>query len=146
VSVVLLSCIAGTRSAVALYDGAPRPREQVARLSGYVRFVDDAEVSKRGSVFELLPGCHLVGTPDSWGKFDSTGGGVVVPTGRVAFALPMRPAHDYSIELSTEHSGGPQGRAWIKAVERDSTGEVTNTFGPVQHAEDAERCLAEAPR
>lgn len=69
-----------------------------------------------------------------------------MPTGRVVFALPMRPAHDYSIELSTEHVSGPQGSAWLKAVERDSTGNVTSTFGPVQHPEDVERCLADAPR
>ena len=146
VSSVLPSCIGGQQTAVALYDGDPAPSSEVARLSGYVRYVDGVDVATRGSVFELLPGCHLVGTPDSWGRSEASYGAAVVNTGRLDFALVMRPAHHYAIEVDTDHATGPTGRAWVMAVERDPSGKITKTFGPVQNEEDAERCLAAAPR
>jgi len=48
-----------------LYPPAPQPLgpDQVSTLTGYVQFVDDKDVSSLGGYFELLPGCHVIGTP-----------------------------------------------------------------------------------
>jgi hypothetical protein len=140
-----LGCIGGQQTAVALYDGSPAPRDQVARLSGYVRYVDGVDVSERGTLFELLPGCHLVGTPQTWSRGDALSGSVAMNTGRIVFALVMRRAHHYEIEVGVVRGSGPTGRGWVKAVERDSSGTTTGTFGPAQDEEDVRRCLAFTP-
>jgi hypothetical protein len=65
-----LGCIKTQTRGVPLYPQTePLPDvSRVALLSGYVRSVDGQNVSARGSVFELLPGCHVVRTPESWGR------------------------------------------------------------------------------
>ncbi len=145
VSSISLGCVGGQQTAVALYAGTPAPREQVARLSGYVRYVDDVDVSERGSVFDVLPGCHLVGTPESWSRGEALQGSIAWNTGRIVFALVMRPAHHYVIEVDAKRGSGPTGRGQVKAVERDSSGTITGTFGPAQDEEDVRRCLASTP-
>lgn len=65
-AVTILGCIAGEGRGYPLYpttDAGPMAPSRVARLAGYVRFVDGVDVSEHGTTFELLPGCHLVGTP-----------------------------------------------------------------------------------
>jgi hypothetical protein len=75
-----------------LYPPTPQPLgpQQVSTLAGYVQFVDDKDVSSLGGYFELLPGCHVIGTPSHWAD-QSPGGNLTVTatTGRWTFALPM---------------------------------------------------------
>lgn len=67
-AVASVGCIADRPSGIPLYpvNGAPLDASRVARLSGYVRYVDDQDGSRRGGVFDLLPGCHRIRTPTNW--------------------------------------------------------------------------------
>jgi len=80
--ILLSRCLMTHERGEPLYPATePRLSEnQVAQLGGYVRQVDGKEV-KEGKAFELLPGCHVVGTPARWRRADSGGtGGVLVDT------------------------------------------------------------------
>lgn len=50
-----------------LHGDANLPLSAVARLHGYVEQVDGEPVTQHGHLFELLPGCHVLGTPRTWG-------------------------------------------------------------------------------
>jgi hypothetical protein len=126
-AVTAVGCIADG-SAHALYAGPPRPRDQVARLGGYVQKVDGRDVSSLGGAFELEPGCHIVETPSSWGK-SSNDGAVVATTGHLIFALPMKAGHGYSISVEVEQSSGPVGGLTIQGTETTADGERTRVFG-----------------
>jgi len=132
-----------------LYPPAPQPLgpEQVSTLTGYVQFVDDKDVSSLGGYFELLPGCHVIGTP--------LRGGVPTPgrtsvgtfaTGRLDFALPMRAGHQYRIENRDTGMMGPKRRFTIKAYEIDLRGNKTREFEHATSQKDIEACKAEAAR
>ena len=132
-----------------LYPPAPQPLgpEQVSTLTGYVQFVDDKDVSSLGGYFELLPGCHVIGTP--------LRGGVPTPgrtsvgtfaTGRLDFALPMRAGHQYRIENRDTGMMGPKGRFTIKAYEIDLRGNKTREFERAKSQKDVEACKKEAAR
>jgi hypothetical protein len=130
-----------------LYPPAPQPLapEQVSTLSGHVQFVDDKDVLSLGGYFELLPGCHVIGTPSRgwlpWGK-----SGIVVPTGRLTFALPMRAGHQYRIEFRTSGMMAPTGRITVKGYESDLRGNQTREFERAESPKDIEACKAEAAR
>ena len=125
-----------------LYPPMPQPLapEQVSTLTGYVQFVDGNDVSSLGGYFELLPGCHVVGTPSHMGV--PTPGRASVgtwTTGRRTFALPMRAGHQYRIE-------GILGVTpfTIKGCESDLRGERTREFEPARSPKDIEACYKEA--
>ncbi|MBN2195918.1 MAG: hypothetical protein JW751_24080 [Polyangiaceae bacterium] len=120
--------------------------EELSRLTGYVKYVDGEDVSRYGSTFRLLPGCHLVRTPRAWGHTESTYGGVVVKTGELAFALPMRAGYTYVIAIETEQTSGLVGKAEVRAYERTASGEATREFSPVRDGAEVAACRAEAPR
>jgi len=131
-----------------LYPPAPQPLgpEQVSTLTGYVQFVDDKDVSSLGGYFELLPGCHVIGTP--------LRGGVPTPgrtsvgtfaTGRLDFALPMRAGHQYRIENRDTGMMGRRGVSRSRLRDRPSRQQDAR----VEHAtsqKDIEACKAEAAR
>jgi|GEM_PF-1105994 hypothetical protein len=132
-----------------LYPPAPQPLapEQGSTLTGYVQFVDDKDVSSLGGYFELLPGCHVIGTPSR--------GGVPTPgrtsigtfdTGQLNFALPMRAGHQYRIENRDTGMMGLKGRFTIKAYEIDLRGNKTREFERVTSQKDIEACKEEAAR
>ena len=127
-----------------LYPAAPQPLapEQVSTLTGHVQFVDDKDVLSFGGYFELLPGCHLIGTPSRTGV--PTPGRTSVgnfTTGRLNFALPMRAGHQYRIEV---RSG--TGRFTIKGYESDLRGNQTREFERAEGPKDIEACKEEAAR
>jgi hypothetical protein len=65
---VASGCIARGDRGTPLYptaDGLREPHE-LAHLSGYVQAVDGNDVSSKSAPFDLLPGCHVVTTPDKW--------------------------------------------------------------------------------
>jgi hypothetical protein len=140
-------CVQGQEQYYPLYLRTERrlPQSELARLSGYVRFIDDEDVSPYGRSFELLPGCHLVGTPSQWGKAEPNSGVVTADTGRWVFALPMRAGYQYVIELQLEQMSGPRGRLQVRAFERDSHGTTTREFAPPRNADDVQACRQEAP-
>ncbi|GEM_PF-1528736 len=125
-------------------DPAPT-RAEVAVLTGYVRTVDGVDVSRYGSTFRLLPGCHVVGTPRAWAHTESTQGAVVVKTGEVSFALPMRAGYTYVVEVDVEPLRTVSGGARLIASERSPEGAVTRQFSPLGASPGAASCPAEAP-
>jgi hypothetical protein len=135
------SCIAPHERGEPLYPvtGERLPRAQVAELGGYVRMVDDQHVDE-DKTFELLPGCHVIGTPERWGRVDSSSGGVMVDTGRRTFALVMKPGHRYHVDVSVKMMGGSSGSAVIEATEEDPKGKKTGLFGPATSSMDIEQC------
>jgi len=140
--ILLSRCLMTHERGEPLYPATePRLSEnQVAQLGGYVRQVDGKEV-KEGKAFELLPGCHVVGTPARWRRADSGGtGGVLVDTGHQMFALVMKPGHKYLVEVAVEMMVGSMGSAVIRAVETDAAGTRTGVFGPAASSADLETC------
>jgi hypothetical protein len=132
-----------------LYPPAPQPLapEQVSTLTGYVQFVDDKDVSSLGGSWELLPGCHVIGTPSHWGERSPGGNSAVVSTtGRWTFALPMRAGHQYRIEVIVGVMTAPTGTLTIKGYERDLRGNQTREFERARSLKDIETCNAEAAR
>jgi hypothetical protein len=132
-----------------LYPPAPQPlvAEQVSTLTGYVQFVDDKDVSSLGGYFELLPSCHVIGTPSRMGV--PTPGRTSVgtlTTWRWTFALPMRAGHQYRIENRDTGMMGPKGRFTIKAYESDLRGNKTREFERAEGPKDIEACKEEAAR
>jgi hypothetical protein len=132
-----------------LYPPAPQPLgpEQVSTLTGYVQFVDGNDVSSLGGAFEILPGCHIIGTPSHWGE--QTPGGnsaLVATTGRWTFALPMRAGHQYRIEVIVGVMTAPTGPLTIKGYESDLGGKQTREFEHATSLKDIEACNAEAAR
>ena len=143
-------CVAHEQRGVPLYSPAdpPLPRESVARVVGYVRYVDGADLAKegrKGRTFEVLPGCHLVGTPSSWGTTEGPQGGVAVPTGRVDYAMPMRAGHEYVIDVFVQDSSSSTGAAELRAYERSPGGAITRTFSPIRSQADVTACQQAAP-
>ena len=138
VAVTFAGCLSGGR-AHPLYSGPPRPRDQIARLGGYVQKVDGQDVSSLGGVFELAPGCHIVETPSRWGK-GSNDGAVVATTGHLIFALPMNAGQSYSIAVEVEPSSGPVGGLTIQGTETAADGERLRVFGLATQGE-IDACL-----
>ena len=127
-----------------LYASTPQPLgpEQVSTLEGHVQFVDDKDLSAVGGYFELLPGCHVIGTPSEWVQ-ELPGGraAFVATTGRLTFALPMRAGHQYRIEGITV---AMTQRLVIKAYETDLRGNRTREFKRATSQKDIDACKEEA--
>jgi hypothetical protein len=132
-----------------LYPPAPRPLgpQQVSTLTGYVQFVDDKDVSSLGGYFELLPGCHVIGTPSHWAD-QSPGGNLTVTatTGRWTFALPMKAGHQYRVEVIAGVMTAMTGPLTIKGYQRDLGGHQTREFERATSQKDIEACKEEAAR
>jgi hypothetical protein len=135
------SCLTGRTRGYALYPATyppPQP-DETAMLAGYVEIVDGQDVSDHGSTFELLPGCHLVGTPTAWGSFTNAGG-VAVKTGHLTFALPMKPARQYIVAIRTAQLTGPTGSAVVEATEKDLKGNTIQVVLPARSQTDVDAC------
>jgi TonB family protein len=115
----------------------------VARLSGYVRVVDGQVVSGHGNLFELLPGCHIVRTPTSWGT-SGYGGAVVATTPELTFALPMRAGYQYEVAIVADAPTAPTEAIDVKAYERDPRGVLLQTFSYATSQRDLDRCESAA--
>ena len=130
-----------------LYPPTPQPLgpEQVSTLTGHVQFVDDKDVSSLGGYFELLPGCHVIGTPSHMGV-PSPGRTAVswVTTGEWTFALPMRAGHQYRIEviMPTARTVPPT----VRGYESDLGGQKTREFEQAASPKEIEACKEEAAR
>ena len=138
---LLVACIAPSGRGEPLYPVTePRPkREDVAELGGYVRQVDNQQVSESGS-FELLPGCHIIKTPAHWGSVDSSSGGILVDTGHRTFAIVMKPGYRYHIGVSVKTMGGSTGSAAVEGTEEDLKGKKTQVLYPATSTADIEAC------
>jgi predicted outer membrane repeat protein len=119
---VSTGCIAGSERGYPLYPVADvRPdANAVAHIGGYVRFVDGVDVSAHGTSFEVLPGCHLIGTPSRWGNVTANSGGVIATTGKIDFVLLTRPGQSYTIAVETGVASGPYTSIAVVGYERNA--------------------------
>jgi len=143
--ICLGGCITATRRGYPLYPNPPLlERQRVAFLTGYVRDVDGNDVSQHGEAFDLLPGCHIVGTPSESGNMDPTEGAVIT-TGPHKFALPMKVGHSYVIEVEAADpsSGTTESRGTVRlwAREIDEAGKTTRRFSPATSPADLQACM-----
>jgi len=129
--VMLSACVAAHGRAEALYpfEGARPAPESVARVEGYILEIDDKRVNE-GKVYEVLPGCHAIRTPERWGRGDSTGA-VSVRTGQRGFSIDAKPGYTYDVEITARFlGGGPMGLAALQVTETDASGKKTPDFRP----------------
>jgi len=140
---VLHGCVSPRQRGYPLYTASDSPRgpQEVAQLGGYVWLVDGRNVADYGTQFELLPGCHLVTTPTAWGRVEPNSGGVMVHSGHLTFALPMKPGYRYVIDVQPQMMGGGNtGRAAVQAAETDLNGDITRVFAAVKSQAEVEAC------
>jgi hypothetical protein len=120
----------------------PLAPDRVSTLTGYVRFVDDKDVSELSGYLELLPGCHIIGTPSHMAApFPATRSVGTVTTGRWTFDLPMGAGHQYQIGVIQ-----PTARTvplTIKAYETDLGGHKTREFAQATSRKEIDACFKE---
>jgi hypothetical protein len=80
-----------------------------------------------------------VRTPPDWTRHE-TDGAVMVETGVLPFALPMRGGHSYEIRVVLGAESTDTGSAIVVAVETDAQGAKTQTFEPARDKEVLEDC------
>ncbi len=141
---LLGACITQSEPAYPLYADShpPWPKGEVARLMGYVQYVDGYDVSELGKVFDLAPGCHVVGTPEKYGRGDDSGGATMVTTGTVGFAIMMKKGHDYVFEVRLDETSM---MAYLVAMERGPDGTTLRALQPAQSNAELNGCLAQGP-
>jgi hypothetical protein len=134
-----------------LYPKPVRPSEQTATLSGPVGKVDGLDVSKRGSLFSLLPGCHVVSLRKELGE-GGVGGAWSIELPPTVYALRMQAGHSYEIQTLRSSAGGAgsavstvgnatsAGGVKIEAVERDAEGKLVGALTPVGSVPESEAC------
>ncbi len=110
-----------------LHGRANEPLSAIARLHGYVEQVDGENVTQHGHLFELLPGCHVVGTPRTWGG-SGPDASATAETGHLRFVIRMRAGHDYEVRVMVSDA---LHRIEIETIEKDPTGEVVAKHLPV---------------
>jgi hypothetical protein len=129
-----------------LYDGLARPAQEVAVLSGPIATVDGVDVSRQGTLFSLLPGCHLVVLQSQIGEGGVSGAWSADIPKRV-YAFRMKAGNSYAIDASLlpgNHAVGTAnvGGVKITAVEQDSRGKKVGTIAPARSEAEIESCQA----
>jgi hypothetical protein len=112
---------------------------EVATLSGHVAEVDGRDVTSLAPPYELLPGCHVVRTPEQWGAVGTTVA-QSAQTGKLPFALPMRAGHAYHVEVVTEMQTSIAASLDIHAVETDPSGSRTAVFPVTRDRAQLDAC------
>jgi len=116
-----------------------RPAEQLATLVGDLAYVDGKDVSAHGNSFELLPGCHVVGPPEKWGKVDYSHS-IWANIGKLNFAIPMKARHRYVVRIDVGMSNGAGSTLNIVVREETMDGTVTRYFRPIKGLVPVEDC------
>jgi hypothetical protein len=144
--VVAGSCRHFQRDAHPLYEGDPRPSAEVARLSGPIAKVDGVDVSDKGALFALLPGCHIVELRKKIGE-GSGNGAWTEEIGRVVYAIPMKAGHVYVIDAELKAGGSTSsvgnsgiGDVKLRAVEQDAEGNVVAKLSKARTKADTQKC------
>lgn len=126
----LSACINGQQAS----RRAPSGDARVGYLYGYVQEVDGVEPRSTGQGIELAPGCHIVGTPSSFGGV-GTGSALVGRTGNVLFMLDVRAGYRYEVEVVTGSPNELSTRGGLVAKEKDAAGATTRLFRPLRAAQ-----------
>lgn len=118
----------------------PRPPEnQVAQLRGFVGSVDGRDLTGEGDRFELIPECHVVGTPLSYD--DSDDEMLVIEKGLpLYYAMSMKPGHRYVIVKRQSEFSNQLVRIRIIAQEQDSQGRVIREFSQLSREQANAEC------
>jgi hypothetical protein len=126
---------------VALYPNPEQPRaaESLAHLQGPVAKVDGVDVEAHGTVFDLLPGCHVVTLRRKVGE-GNVSGAWMADLGTIIYAFHMRPAFLYSIDVRVRFRGASHGSMTIVAEERDASGALVSRIKPTRRPQDIEEC------
>jgi len=130
-----------------LYEGEVLPAAEVAKLSGPIAKVDGVDVSHMGSLFALLPGCHIVELPTELGGGTSSGAWSV-NIGHVSYALAMKAGRLYVIDTELQPGSSASvgnasvGGVKVTATERDADGKAIAKLARVHTKGDIESCRA----
>ncbi len=136
-----------------LYPEPTRPADQVAMLSGPVGTVDGTDVSRQGSLFSLLPGCHVVSLREQISE-GGMGGAWSAELPRTVYAFHMVAGRSYEIQVVRQSMGVTSGTVTtfgdapasggitIRAVERDANGTALGKIAPVRANAEIEACQA----
>jgi hypothetical protein len=119
----------------------PLPAHQLAMLNGPVAAVDGVDVSRLGTLFSLLPGCHVVEMQENIGEGSVSGAWSATLAPR-AYAFRMQPGRSYGIEIRRQTTGSIIGWLKIDAVERDGSGAVLGHVAPLRSDAELQACRA----
>jgi hypothetical protein len=120
-----------------------RAPEELAILQGPISEVDQQPVSRHGSLFSLLPGCHVVQLKNAIGE-GGNGGAWSAHLPPMVYAFRMMPAHHYVIDYRMEDTSGPVGRINITARDLAPGGSST-IVGLATSGADIDDCRAWTP-
>jgi hypothetical protein len=143
-SVALSSCANfGQPPAFAFYPNPehPRDRSMLAQLQGQIATIDGIDVEPYGTVFDVLPGCHVVSLRRKVGE-GNVSGAWMADLGKRIYAFRMRSGYLYTIDISARFGSGAHGTLSIMAAERDATGRVVQEVPLARRYQDVEACRA----
>jgi hypothetical protein len=137
-----------------LYGEPVQPSERIATLSGPIGVVDGKNVAKRGSLFALLPGCHVVSLRKEMSE-GGLGGAWSIELPEHTYVFHMQAGHTYEIQalrqssvgagsaVSTVGNATSAGGVKIEAVDRDAHGKILGLVAPVRSQAEMQACAAE---
>jgi hypothetical protein len=137
-----------------LYGEPMQPSDRIATLMGPIGVVDGKNVAKRGSLFALLPGCHVVSLRKEMGE-GGLGGAWSIELPEHTYVFHMQAGHTYEIQVLRQSSVGagsavstvgnatPAGGVKIEAVDRDAQGKLLGVVAPARSQADTQACAAE---
>jgi hypothetical protein len=142
--VALSSCAGfGQPHAFAFYPNPEHPRDRatLAQLQGQIATIDGVDVEPYGTVFDVLPGCHVVSLRRKVGE-GNLSGAWTADLGPRFYAFRMRSGYLYTIDISVRFRSASHGTMTILAAERDGTGRVVQEVPLVRGYQDIEACRA----
>jgi hypothetical protein len=143
-AVALSGCAGlGQPRAFPLYPSPEHPRDRatLAQLQGQIATVDDIDVEPYGTVFDLLPGCHVVSLRRKVGQ-GNVSGAWMADLGPRFYAFRMQPGYLYMVDISVRFRSASHGAMTIVATERDATGRITQEVPLIRGPWDIEACHA----
>ena len=131
----------GNARAFPLYPNPdkPRPTASLAHLQGPIGWVDAIDVEPYGTVFDVLPGCHVVTLRRKVGASDVSGAWVA-DLGTMTYVFWMKPGHLYSVDVSVRFRGASHGTMTITAEDRDSAGTTATVVPQARGMREIEAC------
>jgi hypothetical protein len=134
-------CIGKPYTRVPLYEGAAQLSDaEVATLEGEIAKVDHQSVPSSAAAFLLLPGCHLVEPPDTWGESGTGGNAVLIAhIPKVVFAIDMKPAYRYVVMINGQ-TWNQYSRVELQAYEVDPAGRRTAEYTPFDAVRSTADC------
>ena len=142
--VALSSCAGfGQPRAFAFYPNPEHPRDRatLAQLQGQIATIDGVDVEPYGTVFDVLPGCHVVSLRRKVGE-GNVSGAWTADLGPRFYAFRMQSSYLYTIDISVRFRSASHGTMTIMAAERDGTGRVVQEVPLVRGSQDIEMCRA----